>query len=44
MSYYNQGQPPIGVPPPQGMLNRCFLCDFGVGSEGFVVCDRRSVC
>lgn len=44
MSYYNQGQPPIGVPPPQGMLICCFLCDFGVGSEGFVVCDCRSVC
>lgn len=27
MSYYNQGQPPVGVPPPQG-ISSFLLCFF----------------
>lgn len=35
MSYYNQGQAPIGVPPPQGILL------FFVMILVFLVLDRR---
>ncbi|KZV38838.1 hypothetical protein F511_32405 [Dorcoceras hygrometricum] len=37
MSYYNQNQPPVGVPPPQGKLIRIPLCypQEGYGKDSY---------